>query len=257
MLWPNTLYYVAVRSTDDVPLTSDISTDLTQPITWTIDSSHTGMKYGYGHISIPYDIESIATSFTTNFQDDVYPGFNSPVYMYTWTPAGTNVGVGSWKTVTRGDALSTKANGTGFLFYSRAYTNVIEVPEATHNAKQMADHATDIWVGINLEQGRNLIGNPYLKNVKFSDIKICKNGTFDPTAASPCSGGGSSWIAFESSTDMDGAIYHYANNSTAASETCASGDCLAVLRPWWGHWVELLSDSSSDTYIMGVPEPAP
>jgi hypothetical protein len=242
-LWPNTLYYAAMKSVDDFPNTSGISNTV---------STHTAMKYEYNMIGIPYDIESASSTFNANFIDDVSPDAATAPVIYKWEPLGADISSsmwnGRWTSVSASAALNTETNGTGFYIYSGGYNNVLDVDTAT------VPEYTENWVGINLKQGRNLVGNPYLKNVDFSNIQICQNSSF--STAGGCSGG--TIKSFESAvgTWVGGGIVNYVTNDFSPSiESCVPFDCTAQLRPWWGQWVYLTAESSSDTYILAIPRP--
>ncbi|MHC4278520.1 MAG: hypothetical protein ACYSTI_14570 [Planctomycetota bacterium] len=231
------------------------------------------MKYGYNYISIPYDIEGAAVTetFNNNLSDDVNPAGPYEPYIYRWQPSGLDIvaGIrfsGSWVSISPTDPdpeLNTELNGTGFYIYSWGYNNVLDVDTA--NVPEYGDQANENWIDINLEQGRNLVGNPYLKNVAFSKILICKDTlgfdtTADPDTGDPCDNGTSLDFANITGTGavsngwVSGEIVNYVrNNTTADLESCVSGDCLAQLRPWWGQFVYLLLNDGN--YIMAVPKP--
>jgi hypothetical protein len=253
-LWPNTLYYIAMKSEDDWTPTANESpiANVTDPNA-AAAASHTAMKYGYNMISIPYSLENATSTFSDNFIDDVSPGGTTAPIVYKWQAAGLDILSGqrfngSWVSIPAANLLNTETSGTGLYMYSWGYNNVLDVDTAT------VPEYTENWVGINLEQGRNLVGNPYLKNVNFSNIQICQNSSF--TTAGGCSGGIINSFENAVGTWVDGGIVNYITNDfSAGSESCVPGDCLAQLRPWWGQWVYLTADSSSDIYILAVPKP--
>jgi hypothetical protein len=154
-LWPNTLYYIAMRSTDDASNTSATSSPVLK--------THTAMKYGYNMIGIPYDMESVTSTFSANFIDDVHSGGATAPVIYKWTPLGADLvaGIrfnGSWTSVSATAALNTESNGTGFYIYSWGSTgNVLDVQSTVHTSNQY----TSNWEGITLTTGRNLITSPY------------------------------------------------------------------------------------------------
>jgi hypothetical protein len=253
-LWPNTLYYVAIKSEDSASNSSNISN---------IVSAHTAMKHGYNMTGIPYDIASATSTFSTNFIDNVSSGSNTPV-IYTWDSLGTDFTAsrfnGRWTRVSATAALNTESNGTGFYIYSWGSTdNVLDVDTGT--VSEYGDEAGEDWVGISLTKGRNLIGSPYLKNVPFTSIKICQDTAFSTSSGCDNTGGGTiKDFANDGETGavtegwVDGNIFHFLNSTTADKESCVSGDCLAELRPWWGHWIYLLADPTN-TYRIAIPRP--
>jgi len=78
------------------------------------------------------------------------------------------------------------------------------------------------------------IGNPYLQNVSFDNIEACNN--------SSCTGA----ISFKQAVIngwFTGNIYYESTSTTAAkmicnATVCNAGDTPAILRPWWGVWIE-------------------
>ncbi|MHC4278305.1 MAG: hypothetical protein ACYSTI_13450, partial [Planctomycetota bacterium] len=254
-LWPNTLYYVAMKSTDDATNTSLISSPVLE--------AHTAMKHGYNFIGIPYDIKNGTSTFSTNFIDDVSSGKITAPVIYKWQPLGSDIDPGKrfngrWTSVSATAALDTESNGTAFYILSWGSTdNVLDVDTGT--VPEYGGVASEAWVGIILTKGRNLIGSPYLKNVNFSNIKICQDTEFSTTDGCDDSGGGTI-KTFQNATGgapawVGGNIFHFQNSTTADYETCNGTGCVAELRPWWGHWISLLEDSTANTYIMAIPEP--
>ncbi len=248
-LKPNTIYYLAIKSLDDWDNVSAISNAV---------AMHTAMKYGYNTVSIPYD-PSTGTTYTlydmivddvTNFS--YYP--SSYPLAYVWTPSGLDSGSlfsGSWSALDQTALLTSLTNGKGLNIYAFAMNTSILDEKDTDDTSLVTTN-TDNWVSISLSQGRNLVGDPYLKNVNFSDIKICKDSTF--SSSTGCSGGTvNGFVAAVSASWMDGTIAYYANSTTYSTETCSGVSCTAKLRPWWAQWVYLLKDDG--TYIMAVPEP--
>jgi hypothetical protein len=257
-LWPNTLYYIAIKSEDSASNSSSISN---------IVSAHTAMKLGYNTIGIPYDIASATSTFSTNFIDNVSSGGTTTPVIYKWTSLGAadiDPGVmfnGRWTRVSATAALNTESNGTGFYIYSWGSTdNVLDVDTGTVPEYGDEVDTSEDWVGITLTSGRNLISSPYLKNVNFSDIDICKGSTF--TTNGGCSGGtvkdfanATASVSAVEAAWVDTNIHHFLNPTTATSEACLDGtdNCTAVLRPWWGQWVQLIEsetirpDGTTDT----------
>jgi hypothetical protein len=267
-LWPNTLYYVAMKSTDDATNTSLISSPVLK--------AHTAMKHGYNFTGIPYDIQNatLTETFSTNFIDDVSSGQSTAPVIYKWEPLGSDIDPGKrfngkWTSVSATAALNTESNGTAFYILSWGSTdNVLDVQTGTVPEYGDAGDNSENWEGITLTTGRNLIGSPYLKNVNFTDIKICQDATsFNHsalTSGNPCNGTtqGTTFLTFQEAVDTAAwvgvNIHHFQNSTTSDYETCLAGaeaNCTAILRPWWGHWISLLADSTANTYIMAIPKP--
>lgn len=239
-MMPNTLYYAAMNATDSSGNTSQTSN---------VAVIHTALKDGFNAISLPYNAASSAT-VNTVFGDDV-----SPVSMQAWVPSGLDASAtfsGSWVTVDPAAQVSSLSNGKGYYLYAYALnTSVLDEMDSAGNAQVTANSSG--WTRIDLAQGRNLIGNPYLKNVDFTNIKVCKN----PAGFSPdtgCSGG--TILTFQEAVNsglLDGDIAYFANSNTFKYEMCNKIECTAKLRPWWGQWIYLLD--GSNTYTLAVPKP--
>ena len=127
----------------------------------------------------------------------------------------------------------------------------------------VSDNSGVNWVKIDISPGRNIVGNPYLKNVNFSNVKICRSATgFVNTTAvtgNPCTGTSSpgtfkTFVEAVTAGWMDGSIAYYANATTLTGETCNSITCTASMRPWWGHVVYRIIDDAN-TYWLAIPKP--
>ncbi len=241
-LKPNTQYYFVMKTSDDSGNTSGISN---------VAQVHTALKYGFNTVSVPYK-KSTGGSNTIDgmLNDDV-----SYVYMFTWQSTGLDSGAafsGNWVEVDAYAAIPTLSDGQGYYLYAYSMNSSI-MDEKNSAGTPLVTENTDAWARIDLVLGRNLIGNPYLKNVSFSNIKICKNST-GFSASTGCTGG--TVVSFQQAVTngwMDGNIAYYANSTTYTYETCNGISCNAQMRPWWGQWVYLLD--GVDTYILAAPKP--
>lgn len=242
-LSPNTLYYFVMKTTDDFGNVSGISN---------VVSAHTALKYGYNTVSIPYKASTGTAGKTLNdlFGDDV-----SSVWAYTWQPSGMDSGgafSGGWVQLDASTNITSLTDGMGYYMYAYAMNSSV-LDENDSLSAALVSQNSDGWTRIDLSQGRNLLGNPYLKNVNFSNVKICQNPT-GFSAVTGCTGG--TTVSFSQAVTngwLDGNIAYYANSTTYTYETCNAGSCTAKLRPWWGQWVYLLD--GSNTYKMAVPKP--
>lgn len=241
-LKPNTQYYFVMKTSDGSGNTSGISNAA---------SVHTALKYGYNTVSIPYKSSTGGSSTIDGMlSDDV-----SYVYMFTWRPTGLDSGStfsGSWVQVDSSLTISTLKDGQGYYLYAYSMNSSV-MDEKNSAGTPLVTENTDSWTRIDLLQGRNLIGNPYLKNADFNNMKICRNAT-GFSASSGCTGG--TVVSFSQAVSngwMDGNIAYYGNATTYTYETCNSISCAAKLRPWWGQWVYLLD--GANTYILAVPKP--
>ena len=238
ILWPNTLYYVAMRSSDDRPNES-VASNVTNPMSAT-QASHTALKYGWTAFSLPYNWGSAGGSETLAniFGDDLTSG----VYVYRWDSTGVTETDGSWVEVPSTTLLTPMANGIangkGYYIYSFDYNSILDKEGST-----VAENSAN-YVKVDLELGYNMIGNPYLKNVPVDgNTWVCKGSTFN--ASTGCSGGTIYTFAGAVTANWLGnSVYYYANATGFSSEYYTS----AKLRPWWGMWIMVTSDPT-----LGAP----
>ncbi|MCK5237225.1 MAG: hypothetical protein KAR06_09585, partial [Deltaproteobacteria bacterium] len=234
---PNSLYHIAVQSSDATPLTSPTSNVVT---------AHSALKYGWNAASIPYALDG--TTFASLFSE------LGTVYVYT-------LGAGdAWTQVTSSSAVSSIGAGKGFYIYSSKYTSVLD------NGGALSENGAS-YVQVNFPNtGNNLVGNPYLKNVDWSLVKLCDGSTSTFDASAGCTGGGgeqgSSWDYFKDASGagcaggewVDSTISYYANLTSLTDVTCNAGSCTPKMRSWWAYWVDRCAAAPAGT-IMAVPKP--
>ncbi|VAV82284.1 hypothetical protein MNBD_DELTA01-15, partial [hydrothermal vent metagenome] len=239
---PNTSYYNVIKSNDDLDNISVISNEV---------DVHTALKYGYNYMSIPFDS---STGMSATLQDML--GDDVPyVYIFKWTPTGLDWGSrfrGRWTRLSSTATVSASfSNANGYYMYVYSANSSV-LDEKNSGGTALVTENTDNWAKVDMVQGRNLVGNPYTKNVDFSTIKVCQNSSF--TTSGGCSGGTiKTFVEAVTAGWMDSTVAYYGNATTFTTETCSSIECVAKLRPWWGQWVYLLQ--SSNTYMMVVPKP--
>jgi hypothetical protein len=239
---PNTLYYTAIKTTDNASNESAISNVLTV---------HTALKYGFNYVSLPYNVSSGGSNTVNNLLIDDVPY----VYMFKWTPSGLDSNGmfnGALSLISSSSTISSAmTNAEGYFMYAFSMNSSI-MDERNLSETVLVTENTDNWTKVDLSKGRNLVGNPYAKNVGFSNIKICRGSSF--TVSGGCSGGSIvSFVQAVTNGWMDSTVAYYGNSTTFTSETCNNIGCDTKLRPWWGQWVYLLDDAA--TYVMAIPKP--
>lgn len=243
LLYPNTLYFVAMKSDDEVAQTSAIS-NVQDPRVTGVEATHTALKRGWNFISLPYDFDGDGDSLDGLFNDDF--GGVSPYDSYRISATGSLTAVTS-STALSGSNIN---NGEGFYFYSPS--NTIAIDEKTSGGGSLLSDHTDNWVGVEITNAvgwQMLIGNPWTRNLEFerasyADVYICQNGTVNASAnltqgTNPCSGGtGVLYGDAAANGWVTSSVSFFANSTTYTAELCpAAGSCPVTLRPWWGHWV--------------------
>lgn len=254
LLRPNSLYYFAVKATDDgeTPNVSNMSniTDGTVDLV----GSHTALKYGWNYVSIPYDVTSGGT-LQTLFGDDLVA--NAYVFTYKFDGDATS---GSFVDLDEAAALDTViGQGQGFYLYS--YWTDKAIDQYLNGGGSLTTNATN-WVRIDptyytgAADKVELIGNPYDMNVDFSTVMVCGSGTGFSTGTG-CDNGGTKGT-FDTMSDagwISPSIVSYPNNTTPLTETCSGGSCTPVMRPWWGYEIEILSGTAPADIFFAVPKP--
>lgn len=225
-LWPNTLYYVTMKVCDTAPAPGPNCGYSTVTSGTAVSGSHTGLKYGWNIISVPYDIETGDRTFTQMFGDN---------------GMGTNdlyrVVNGSFVSVTPGSNMRTTLNsGEGFYIYSSGFTNVVD-EQVTGGDVPLASGAGPIIIPLDVSN-QNIIGNPWLKNVDFAtDVEVCD--------AANCSGTNQSFADAAFAGWVSDTIYYSVGQTTTEKLVCTAGGagCAGVasegvwMRPWWGYFV--------------------
>ena len=231
ILWPNTLYYAAMRSADDDPNTSATSN---------VIAGHTALKYGWTAFSLPYDWQSAAAlkKLSDIFGDDTY----GP-YVFKWDSTGSGSTNGQWVDVYSSNPnINTLTNGKGYYIYGFNMNSVLDEKDSTGAPLVTENSATPGFVMVDLELGYNLIGSPYLMNVAvdgWTYICTSSGGTVTGWNGTACAGTGTittyTYASAVTATLVSNSIYYHTNQSTYAAEPYAS----AKLRPWWGMWVQV------------------
>ena len=270
-LWPNTLYYFAMKSADERlpaqggPNYSTVS-NITNP-TLTTQASHTALHYSYNIIGLPYSATG-GVYLNNIFSDDIAP---NPVTMMTWDSSTTNCpsscsdapgGItyaGTWVTV---DASTTSPSpGKGYYLYAYNETSVLDL-----ESSQGIENGNN-YVSIPLEMGWNTISNPWLKNVKADgNVWICKGSatsTFSP--ATGCGGAyGTDYMTLADATAgnwIANGFYYFQSGSDYSYDDYLS----AMLRPWWGYRIYMKAgpsdpitfnnNTNNGSYIFVIKKP--
>ncbi len=145
----NTTYYFAIKSSDGVPNTSDLST--------TSPAGKTGLLLDWNMVSCP--LHPSPNDSGSVFGDDA--GYDWMFYWYsTWIDEPNPGGAGGWETA------ATIVPGKGILIYSCLRDNPTDASGA---------EITDPSYTLSLSAGWNLIGNPYGTVVSLGSCEVIYN----------------------------------------------------------------------------------
>jgi hypothetical protein len=272
---PNTLYYFSIRSKDEFDNQEDCQSGsancaLSSNVpAWdnpigTTRQSHTALRYGWNMISLPYQWGSAAggKNLINLFGDDV-TGPN----VYRWDSDGLGDTNGNWVSVSNTTDLNAHPDledGKGYYLFSYTTSDVLDERDKNDvgDPVLVSEHPGPVIVP--LEPGRNLIGNPYLKNVRLYDstktadqqqVYICvsNGGTVTGYVGNACTGSGTlTRKTFQEAVAdahppgngwVDNAISFFVNETTPSAEPFGS----AKLRPWWGVWLVVNEDPWIDS----------
>ena len=202
-----------------------------------------------------------------------------------WTAGGTeNQGTWAadkmyakegWVSVPTGTGISTLvsqgylANGKGFYASARK-NNVMDAyyTGGGTNYGVCADNTVSEVIiplyklnGIEGAGGWNLVGNPFLKNIRLEedyvvgagstpevevcDTSTCSGGTVYSFEDAVTAGWVDSGVFYGTSGDLEDLDQEACNNSV--------GGCLAKFRPWWGQWV--IVTGSAEVYYLKFIKP--
>ncbi|MDH4226414.1 MAG: hypothetical protein OEV59_01475 [Deltaproteobacteria bacterium] len=240
MLWPNTIYYASVKSTDDAANTSAVAGG--------VATGKTALRSGWNVVSLPYTYG--AATFAQAFGTDL----NATVNVYTLTDTGL-ADPGTLNVVTSTNAFSTILPGEGFYILSYNWVSVLDSDGAT--LTENTANWTKVDMRNDVAESESLVGNPYLRNIDWSKVYVCRGGTFTATTAlgsNPCTVG-ELWTAAVTANRMSGTIKYWANDKTTTNETCTAVSCVNVfMRPWWGYWVTRGTDATVADYYLAVPK---
>lgn len=147
----NTIYYFAIKSSDEVPNISNLST--------TSSGGKTGLLSVWNMVSCP--LQPSPNDSNSVFGDDA--GLDYIWYWYsTWAGVGDPNSAGYWERIT------TITPGRGIYLYSLKTSDPTDASGTT---------ITDAYYTLSLKAGWNLIGNPYGTSVNLSSCEVIYTST--------------------------------------------------------------------------------
>jgi hypothetical protein len=262
-LIPNTIYYFALKSLDEVPNTSAMSNLAGGDNTTNGSASgRTALRFNFNLVSIPMQppaaLSCMSSTFNSGplndlagadprciFGDDI--GGIPQIFNWKATTLGIVTGVdgcyGQY-TVPQNDPcmnIPTIVPGKGYFIQGGNNRPVIDVPtsSATVTTSTICGQANSY--SIPLQLGWNMIGNPFQNKLTFGTVYVRQNGSSCATFATAVTNG---WVG-NSLYDYNGSGYSFSLYSSA------------VLEPWKGYWLFVFNNNVIDgnTYELIVPTP--
>ncbi|MBI5197028.1 MAG: fibronectin type III domain-containing protein, partial [Nitrospirae bacterium] len=265
---PNTQFFFALKSQDERGVQGE-SAMSNVPLGLTAMSSNT-----YNMVSVP-KVPNPNTPAGV-FGDDVNPSNPSSLYLYWWdsrevghewgcydglpgphdpneiknadgTPACVSISIINEEVAT-GEKRS--GIGKGYFLWSPRLDIVLDAPSGstdtctTPSPTCGTDVNNQTFYAFPLQEGWNMVGNPFGKEVHLSDIQV----------QSPA---GDTLFFYEATEWVEGAIYTY-NGVNYTAEVCNqsgmnnSVNCDAVLQPWKGYWIQM---KAGENYNLLIPKP--
>jgi hypothetical protein len=235
-LLPNTPYYLAIKSVDEVPLTSPLSNVVNAASNPPIPS--TNLLSGWNMVSVPMTPSpaDVATVFGSSV--------GIPVNVRKWVSTGSTNQTGSFVTLS---ATDTVQPGIGYF---------LESPDDTRFLNPAGSANAAATFSISLQQGWNMVGNPYTKDVRLDATCVGRNGgtgtctaaTNDANFKSYANAVGAGWVA--------NSLYRWDGNSyTFRTYNDPDPTLKAVLQLWQGYWLQVADANPANTYSLVVVKP--
>jgi hypothetical protein len=232
---PNTPYFFAIKSTDEVPSLSPLSNVVNGSSVPPIPS--TNLLSGGNMISVPLTSADVGTVFGSSV------GF--PVTIKKWNSTGTASTSGSWISLSTADLVQ---SGVGYF---------LDSPDDLKYLHPSGSAVSALTVEIPLQQGWNMIGNPYTKDLLLSATCISRNGATGTCNASATSGNFRIFDnALTAGWGITNGLYHW-DGATYTVQTTVDPDVTkrATLRIWQGYWLWITDPNPANTYKLVIVKP--
>ena len=232
----NTPYYFAIKGADEVPthtppLSNVVNGTSVPPI------PSTNLLNGWNMVSVPLQALDVATVFGSSV------GF--PITIHKWDSTGLTGSSGTFVPLSSSELIQP---GVGYF---------LESPDdARYLHPSGGNVVTASTMEIPLQQGWNIIGNPYTKEVLLSTTCISRNGA---TGTCPSSATSGNYMSFANALQQPGwgitnSLYSW-DGSTYSVQTTNDPDVTrrAPLRAWQGYWLWI--NDSVNTYKLIIVKP--
>ncbi|MBI3994512.1 MAG: hypothetical protein HY349_00915, partial [Nitrospirae bacterium] len=220
-LIPNTIYYFALKSTDEAANISAMSNLAGGDNTTNGNASgRTALRSGLNLVSIP--MQPSPADPISVFQDDI--GGVPPVW--NWRSSALGILDGCYdlypgpSTPPCADIM-TIAPGKGYFIQGGGNNPVMDVPLASTSVGVSTLCGIPNSTAVSMGLGWNMIGNPFQNRLTFGTVYVRQNGSSCADYATAVSNG---WVG--------NALYEF--NGSGYAWTIYSA---AVLEPWKGYWL--------------------
>ena len=233
---PNTPYYFAIKSADAKPWTSAMSNVVNAANDPPIPA--TNLLSGWNMVSIP----------KTPSPADVATVFGSsvgvPVNIKKWVSTGLGNQDGSFVLLSPTDTVQ---RGVGYF---------LESPDDTRFLNPTFAAAADTTFSISLNQGWNIIGNPYTKDVSLDATCVSQNGGTGTCTASVNLANFKSYANAVAAGWVGNALYRWDGNAyTFRTYNDPDPTLKAALHLWQGYWLQVIDANAANTYSLIVMKP--
>jgi len=235
-LTPNTPYYFAMKSTDAKPWTSPMSNVVNGSATPPVPS--TNLMSSWNMVSVP--MTPSPADVATVFGQSV----GVPVNIRKWVSTGTTNQTGSFVTLSPTDMVQ---SGVGYF---------LESPDATRFLNPAGSANAAATFSIALQQGWNIIGNPYTKDIKLDTTCVSRNGGAGTCTSSVNDGNFKSYANAVAAGWVGNALYRWDGTSyTFRTYNDPDPTLKATLQLWQGYWLQVTDANAANTYSLVVVKP--
>jgi hypothetical protein len=235
-LLPNTPYYFAIKSMDEVPLTSPLSNVVNAASNPPIPS--TNLLSGWNMVSVP--MTPTPADVATVFGSSV----GVPVNIMKWVSTGSTNQSGSFVTLS---ATDTVQPGNGYFLKSPDETRFLN-PAGSANAAATSS--------ISLQQGWNMVGNPYTTDILLEALCVSRNGGAGTCTTAANDANFKSYANAVAAGWVGNSLYRWDGNTyTFRTYNDPDPTLKAMLQLWQGYWLQVVDANPANTYSLLVVKP--
>lgn len=235
-LLPNTPYTFAIKSVDEVPLTSPLSNVVNAASDPPIPS--TNLLSSWNMVSVPMTPSpaDVATVFGSSV--------GVPVNARKWVSTGSTNQTGSFVTLS---ATDTVQSGVGYFLKSPDNNRFLNTAGSANMAATFS---------IPLQQGWNIVGNPYTKDIKLDTTCVSQNGGAGTCNSSANAANFKSYANAVAAGWVGNALYRWDGNTyTFRTYNDPDPSLKAALQLWQGYWLQVTDANPANVYTLVIVKP--